>query len=1472
MKEATKARAPNEVTAVETSDIDVPRWRPLLHHNEPQLGYAGVRLPSHNPVVPTRHLRFGASCKPPVPEDTGSVHDKIYEQLSKYGAVDFLSSMLDTLRQHRRSRNHIADEKSVQWKPLAQPAVSETMLDMYSRDLANRAVPFATVARRLPRRISAEKILDLLWRAPMGSSPYSVPLPRAIWLIRHECSLDIQEAEERGSNADQCIYEWNHSVLQWLQQSLDSLPTSEDQRHVWAHRWDYATALVHSLMHAQLLEPYIFYRWIVTQLDVVHGAPRACVAQLAMIHMEDILTHAALGTALVTALVRVAESSFPWLRQQSHAMLSHCVRLQPHALAHARSFLNDSRVLSQYLAQERVCKKAELLPTALFPLLPHYEAWDVAAVRALDSQTSVSSTFIAFFLPREATTEAFVKRRLHILYEWSCVHKHCDSHSGMHRAFIATALVRLLDECQSQRLASSDGRMIPCPWKPISIPEVTLQWTDKLVSASELNLVAAARLLGSLAEINMFSYMLFLQRLSTRGLVRSGTEPRLHHHRLDSHDLMRLLRSIPTHRLTAAQQQQRRLAIYGPRPSESYEETVERRAIRELHHVFHWHSDVPNVARSPAQDPPRSTVTSPDAYSANSLCASPAPYLSRSTAASPNPYVTRISVISPTLEANELVSPKPASPATPSDPTADILEAFQLRTRLPHLWNASPYVQARIVNRFLSPMLFHDLSALNADRFALTASVLTKIHAMQTLGRLMCALLDGHNLSCVISICHTVVMYARIWDALEIAPDLVERIVPYAITEPVVSSEIERVISVAGRGMTVAMARRALHALGELDVSVPNYAPMPQAPLVKEPDACAEQLFVSLCHTQPTQACVPIAQHATLDEAAAHLLVYALDKLAQSPTYPPAALSTLLATLAGTVGVRLDENVHAWIHRTWRQPSAHATSSMWIVLVVGLVRHGFVHAPELLQRVIAPFMEQAPASHPGWDACMSLLFSLVFTCTAERHPCSIDILGEAGWYDVNLLRADIAYTDGFVPLLSALDLCETPHRWQCWNVLSHQVPKLHALWMARPDAIWRGTLTLRGKDRFQRVRRLIHALMEQEPRGTLPQPRAATMTSSLHAPSLNVNDLYEGSLAALQWRLVLEEAKTITAEVGRMLLAPRSSQAPIDLVLQWDASPHIVSILAQYALHTFVQAIDTPHHLPNAISGLAHLMYAYRCASSIECDVNLATQSVQCLTRLPTSLAPVLRASAILSVLRCAARVHSDAWLVVLANLCDEARDSPLALTVAAHVQCWIDPTVLDTWLRSRVSTNEREVENADAGSVSSLLRYSRDITRLRTPLPADLVSSPWDWHDQVSETPVDAVPADPWSHYLHNGTSVPLSLFHAQKTRDRVPICADAPPTRLVSETSYGDGDDAVTRYKPMTNVPVPERGLKVKAKRSSSRGGSGGSINHTTPTSKQAAHPSYVASANPDAGGRPSPAANSDNDQPAKRARIKI
>ena len=83
----------------------------------------------------------------------------------------------------------------------------------------------------------------------------------------------------------------------------------------------------------------------------------------------------------------------------------------------------------------------------------------------------------------------------------------------------------------------------------------------------------------------------------------------------------------------------------------------------------------------------------------------------------------------------------PTSPRT-APPTADILDALQLRSRLPHVWLASPYVQSRIVDQFLAPALLHDVSVLSADGFAVVASVLTGMYEMEVLGRLMCALLD----------------------------------------------------------------------------------------------------------------------------------------------------------------------------------------------------------------------------------------------------------------------------------------------------------------------------------------------------------------------------------------------------------------------------------------------------------------------------------------------------------------------------------------------------------------------------------------------------------------------------------------------------------------------------------------------------------------------------------------------------------
>lgn len=1268
--------------------LGVPPWRPLMHHAATELGYADVHVPGGSHSVSVEELQRGWIASSPVASDTGTIRQSIYERLHHADMLMHISDMLDHVRSSRRT-----GPRRIVSLPSSAPVPHGTLGDdgalaAFIRDLSDRQLPIEHVAKCAQRSVRSERLLDLLWQAP---APDYVPIPRAVWWIRRQGALKAKEASYTRS--------WTYEVVEWLRQLLHA-PLHPQ---AWCERWTYATALVLALLRESLLDSFVWHMWLVQQLDCIRDARRACIAQLVAMHLPAMLTHPTVSPRMVASLARLACET-TWLGAQAQSLLSYCEKQCPAMLVHARALLDDPQVLFQHVPQmdETLSMQAELLHAAVFPLLPHDATWDAAAVRILDSQLGITPMFLDYFLPREASTTAFAVRRLKILYEWACTPKRRGIHGGVHRAYTATALVRLLNECQSQRLTSSDGRLLPCPWHPpLSIQVTTLAWIDEAFGGPDTSRPtrAAARLLGALVSAKLFHYMHFLQHLQSRGIIKPRHEARTSYARLDAPELLRLLRSIPVHHLAPAQVQQRRLAIYGTRTSESHEEGIERRATQELRTLLSTYG-----------------VVVPDA--------------------------------APTeLPATALV---PTSPRT-APPTADILDALQLRSRLPHVWLASPYVQSRIVDQFLAPALLHDVSVLSADGFAVVASVLTGMYEMEVLGRLMCALLDGHNLACVVSICHTIVVHACIFDALGMATDLVERLVPYAIAEPNAPPGMEHVVPAAGRGMAVGMARRALHALGRLDVPVPTYAPMPQAPESPWPRACAASWFDALLTSDASSS---VALYAS-DEAASQLLVHALDRLAQSTDFPPAVLTTYMATLAGTVGVRLDDVVHAWIRRAWERDAPHV-SSMWTVLVLGLVRHDLVDATRLLQLVLVPFIERAPASHTGWDACMALLYTLVFTYTKQGSACSIGVVGESSWYDVSLIRTGLGCTDGLVPLLAALDTCEAPQRWACWDVLSCQVHKLHAVWLAYPDAVWRGTLALQDAHRYERVRRLIHTFMEQEPRGALLQPRMASLESPLLPPRQSLDDMFDGALAALEWHMVLQTAEAVAPDVGVLLFTPHARRAPLDLLLHWDASPHVLAMLVRYALESFVHARDET--IKEAISSLAHLMYAWRLP--LACDEALGVRAVEALARLPASLDVVWRASAALGVLRVASHLAPAAWRQFLTQL----PPHPLAASVAQHIRC---------------------------------------LASLDVPPPPPL--SAWHCHETVHAAPTHA---DPWATPLYDTPSTPLSQWGACKTRERIPTSYDATIARPFSERSYGDGDDPMGRYasaarRPLASVP---------------------------------------------------------------------
>ncbi|KAL9941055.1 hypothetical protein V8E36_000543 [Tilletia maclaganii] len=107
---------------------------------------------------------------------------------------------------------------------------------------------------------------------------------------------------------------------------------------------------------------------------------------------------------------------------------------------------------------------------------------------------------------------------------------------------------------------------------------------------------------GELERLGIFSFSKFVQRLTARGLIsrhmgpgdQEGASAAKH---VDNSLFGRLLRSLPVVHLNEAQLKTRRMAIYGPRVTESREEALHRRALRELRSSFAWFLDTDEEGR-----------------------------------------------------------------------------------------------------------------------------------------------------------------------------------------------------------------------------------------------------------------------------------------------------------------------------------------------------------------------------------------------------------------------------------------------------------------------------------------------------------------------------------------------------------------------------------------------------------------------------------------------------------------------------------------------------------------------------------------------------------------------------------------------------------------------------------------------------------------------------------------------------------
>ncbi|WFD26390.1 RNA polymerase II mediator complex subunit [Malassezia nana] len=1306
---AARAREPYE--------LEPPPWRPALHHSNASLGVPGIRwLRSGTP--PSDHaLQHGAPLPPVVPSETASMQTHMLDRVLRSPALQLLERLVECVRDKRRRGSQLVAAHTA-----LPPRVTlnEANLAEYVRQLADPHVPLYQLAERIPHGFRGVRLLDMLYHGSLSSTSTarSVPLSRALWLIRMTGALELEAAPVSHKDVQKYTMEWTLRVLHWMSQLVSSLrePTA------WVAQWNYATALVDHMLQENLMEPYFLYRWLVTQLEQTRGGVRACVLQWVVLHTPAILGHAALGVALLASLGNLAAEA-TWLGQQARLHFEACVHEAP-SLCTAL----PPSILVALDVPERWQTQSQLLQAALAPLLDAVpNEWDAGAVFLLDRGASITSLFSDYFLPPHASA-ALARHRLFLLFHWACT----EERRGYHRLFVATALVQLLDECQAQRLALPDGRYLPCPWTPFSLGEAMLQWIESLdeqVHTYRLQVWMAARLLGVLAQKELFSYAALLQRLLARAAVRATSERKTSRH--NATVPIRLLRSIPVPNASASLLQQRRFAIYGVRTSESYEEATERRAIRELRRFLEWDEGLPTSASTIS-----STTTSP---------------------------------LMPPTPLNMPSSPVPPTSMAwaPPHATTQILEAFSLQQRLPHLWSASPHVQTRIIDHFFLPSLLSDVSSIHPDRFAIAAALLTALHAMEALGKVMSALLDGHNLMCVVSICHTIAAHARVWDALDKTSSLADLITPYALAEAPLLPGTTRVVPATGRSMTLAQARRALAALAHFDDSVPTYAPMPQAPLpsaLSSAPVATQAVQVLLTPGAAwDDACTALIAAVPLDEAASLLCTQALDLLAEGHLVSD-ALVTCLASLAGTAGVRLDHVAHTWIRAAWQRSG---TVPAWTTLLLSLVRFGYVDGDLLVQQVLCPFLRSASAAHPGWQTCITLLHALVFTYTEPGSPCSMDAVGHACWYDITLLRGSFGLVDGFVPLLHALEVCDAPQSAE-WSPLLHKYKQqLRILWLSHPDAVWHGLQVLDQEHRAE-AHRAIRAVLARE-----------SDTASA-AWAVRLDDAFEGALAALDVRVRLEDEPITSQQLHACLPSSTGTvRLPMDLLLRWDL-PSTVTI---HIVTTLLRAIADEEAPTPSIEALAGLVQAWT-GGLLPCDTDVAARAVVALPSLATRVPRNAWLSAVLGVLRCT--TTAAAWTDVLDRLIEQI--GPLEEAVTVRVQSALQPAVVDTWLSQRAQTPQ------PAHACTRATRYDRART---CPSPwAELDATLWP----------EGLHCDPWACPLRDYTGI-LTDLHAQKTRETIPSIQHGAPSWLLSEQSYGDGDDAMSRYPPVPSLTKRRR-----------------------------------------------------------------
>lgn len=415
-----------------------------------------------------------------------------------------------------------------------------------------------------------------------------------------------------------------------------ALILEDDFRDRWMAKWNYSVALLRALANEGLIDCQVAARFSIDMFRTANVAQIFITLALFQEFLDVIansitLSHLAL-TVLTSKLKDLEEqvtSSSTFIQKEINAMLLYLFDTRPDSFVSPSCWPDLSRIINEARKNSAsfasIAERNEKLLASFtnFTSADDEQSSDLARLQDLmildriPAHEDLQSTFEAYF----GRYCASISDRIRTLLIWAT----SEWRFGAHRPFAVATMLSMYTRYQPSRSQkrtthkSKDGKRmvldridldaIVMSWitdvdlaKKQSVgiengegKQQSLRWQNVLVSTSLHEMII---LIGELCRLGCFSFQKYLQRLTARGLTAmGGREIRSDPDGLNGKNQeipvadslhSKLLRSVPLIACPAPLEHQRRVAIYGNRAKESWEEAMERRALRELSSALPW--------------------------------------------------------------------------------------------------------------------------------------------------------------------------------------------------------------------------------------------------------------------------------------------------------------------------------------------------------------------------------------------------------------------------------------------------------------------------------------------------------------------------------------------------------------------------------------------------------------------------------------------------------------------------------------------------------------------------------------------------------------------------------------------------------------------------------------------------------------------------------------------------------------------